>query len=1052
MQSAQAGKNRESENAINFAIAVAKNCGEHEIFIALSEYFPKSLENIREKFRGILPAENIRVWSAPGSIRLDNPNNIVWNRVAEIIREGFLGALNPDLVHLCSVTQGYEEDVISGVVDNNGVNNISVMLLEGADFYTSIENNKDQNYSRYLKNNLSKLRSNSLVFVDSEITSHYLRKNFDIPSSNIIELKGSEVSDWNEAAIKTISSWELWVDINKIKKQNINFLQKKKMAYVSPMPPIKSGIADYSAELIIHLSEYYEIQVIDCTIMDEVCNSHDYKSIEWLRENSDGFDRIIYHFGNSPYHHGLVKLIEDIPGIAVMHDFYLGHLLQYIEGTGEIENAWRRALYDAHGYRAVKASYLSKEYEKLAFEYPVNFNIVKNATGIVVHSEYAKSLAKKFYGENISKDWHVIPLIRKPAQKIEKNIARKLLGIDSGVFLVASFGHLGLLKQNKKLIEAWNASSLSQSANCKLVFVGENSKDEYGLELKKAIIDNHLADQIRMTGYVSTEEYELYLSAADLAVQLRTLSRGETSAAVYDCLSYGLPLIVNANGSMRELNKEYVSIISDNFAELELVRALEAHWGDVDSKFRTGTCSIELLTKNNSGKKCAQLYFESIEKSYEDKSVTTLETARKVVEYTRHSFEDSELVRISSHIAKSLMTTKRQKSIFVDVTVTYGNDYKTGIQRVVRALLLALIESPPDGYRIEPVYITSNGGSWHIRHAHKYTLEMLGCGVDGFSDDPVDVGLGDIMLLLDFSSGFIVEPESSQGLFSNYRNFGVKVWTFIYDLLPISLPSSFPPFMQGYHQRWLEIISSFDGAICISKAVSEEYIDWRDRNGFHEIDKLPFITKWLHLGADIASSSPSIGLPENASNVLKKLTSSITFLMVGTVEPRKGHLQVLEAFNILWEKGEDISLCIVGKRGWNDSIGVMEKTSIQLTKNKQVGKRLFWIEHASDEYLERIYSSSECLICASYGEGFGLPLIEGANHGISIIARDIPVFHEVAGDGAYYFSAKTSEELASQLSEWISLYGNGVAPKSSDIKHITWRECGDLLGSYLTNY
>ena len=69
--------------------------------------------------------------------------------------------------------------------------------------------------------------------------------------------------------------------------------------------------------------------------------------------------------------------------------------------------------------------------------------------------------------------------------------------------------------------------------------------------------------------------------------------------------------------------------------------------------------------------------------------------------------------------------------------------------------------------------------------------------------------------------------------------------------------------------------------------------------------------------------------------------------------------------------------------------------------------------------LEQVYDSADALLAASEGEGFGLPLIEAAQHGLPIIARDIPVFREVAGENAYYFSGKDPQTLTEALRNWL---------------------------------
>ena len=111
-----------------------------------------------------------------------------------------------------------------------------------------------------------------------------------------------------------------------------------------------------------------------------------------------------------------------------------------------------------------------------------------------------------------------------------------------------------------------------------------------------------------------------------------------------------------------------------------------------------------------------------------------------------------------------------------------------------------------------------------------------------------------------------------------------------------------------------------------------------------------------------------------------------------------------------------------------------------LRSHSEVGKRLFWLEGISDDYLDKIYAASTCLIAASEGEGFGLPLIEAARHKLPIIARDIPVFREVAGENAFYFSGASPKGLATAVRQWLSLNAEGKAPSSEGISVLTWAE------------
>ena len=188
------------------------------------------------------------------------------------------------------------------------------------------------------------------------------------------------------------------------------------------------------------------------------------------------------------------------------------------------------------------------------------------------------------------------------------------------------------------------------------------------------------------------------------------------------------------------------------------------------------------------------------------------------------------------------------------------------------------------------------------------------------------------------------------------------------------------------------------------------------------------------------NSIPTRGLPDSANHVLKELTYRPTFLMVGTLEPRKGHIQTLAAFDLLWKLGVKVNLVIVGKQGW-----MVEALIEAFRSHFELNRRLFWLENISDEYLEKLYAASACLIAASEGEGFGLPLIEAAQQKLPIIARDIPVFKEVAGGHAFYFDGKAPEDLARAIREWLSLFEAGQHPKSDKMPWLTWRESASRL-------
>jgi glycosyltransferase involved in cell wall biosynthesis len=158
-----------------------------------------------------------------------------------------------------------------------------------------------------------------------------------------------------------------------------------------------------------------------------------------------------------------------------------------------------------------------------------------------------------------------------------------------------------------------------------------------------------------------------------------------------------------------------------------------------------------------------------------------------------------------------------------------------------------------------------------------------------------------------------------------------------------------------------------------------------------------------------------------------------TFLMVGTIEPRKGHAQALAAFEQLWAAGENIGLIIAGKPGWSTET-LLERLRI----HPEAGSRLHWLQQPGDADLARLYAGASGLLVASEGEGFGLPIVEAARAGLRVLARDIPVFREIAGDHAVWFSGLDATPLAAALRQWLAMEKTGQLPSIKKMPVLSW--------------
>ncbi|MGJ7508106.1 glycosyltransferase [Variovorax sp. GT1P44] len=846
----------------------------------------------------------------------------------------------------------------------------------------------------------------------------------------------AEKFTWSKSARRALDGLELLYDRSKSPQRKApgHRRLRPRLGYVSPLPPQRSGIASYSTELLPELAQHYDIELVnDLKKVDDalLAASFPLRSVDWFRENHSEFDRVLYHFGNSEFHEHMFDLLAEIPGTVILHDFYLSGVQAYREMHLEREFAWAEALYESHGYLAVAERYRAEDIADVVFKYPCNFDVIAHAQGVIVHSQYSIDLARQWFDESASRDWALVPLLRvlPHSDDNERASARAELGLEPGDFLVCAFGLLGPTKLNHRLLDAWMASALATDPRCHLVFVGDKDATVYGTGIDQRIATTR-NPRIRITGWASSEEFHRYLVAADLAIQLRTQSRGETSATVLESMSRGIATVVNANGSMASLPPEAVAILPDDFSDAQLIHALEDLWRNPSARLALGTRARQAIESLHAPAACARGYVDAIERFAARASYGRCGLI-EAVRASDRPIDEVDAAQLATAIAFTLQPLAPIRQLFVDVSELVQRDAKSGIQRVVKALLRALLDAPPAGYRIEPVY--AELGRHGYRYARKFTLGVLGCPVDALQDAALDFGPGDLFVGLDLQPHLV--PEQRE-YYRQLRHAGVRVEFVVYDLLPILLAKRFAAGAAENHARWLRVVAENDGAICISKAVADELSSWLTENvpaqQFRNLSVRAF-----QLGADLDSALPTTGMPTNAPQTLSAISSLPSFLMVGTLEPRKGQLAALNAFEQLWAKGEQVGLVIVGKQGW-----MVDELAERLRRHRELGKRVFWIEDASDAYLEKLYGASTCLLAASEGEGFGLPLIEAAKHGLPILASDLPVFREVAGTYAYYFEGDSSL-LAAAVVEWLALFRRSEHPRSEKMRFLTWQQSAE---------
>lgn len=338
----------------------------------------------------------------------------------------------------------------------------------------------------------------------------------------------------------------------------------------------------------------------------------------------------------------------------------------------------------------------------------------------------------------------------------------------------------------------------------------------------------------------------------------------------------------------------------------------------------------------------------------------------------------------------------------------------SGIGRVVNRLTFELLKRPPQGLAVTPV--RADDDLQHFRLARRYQASLLGEVFVG-KEELVHLRRGDHFFAMDLNHTLVHRTA----FLNRVRQTGGRLSGLVYDLLPMQRPDWFPPGLAEFHNSWFDAVSQFDDLVCISRTVAEDVrSELQQRMPGHKHPRV----SWFHLGCELPTK-PKGELPQ-------QLSDRPTVLLVSILWKRKGHEQTLDAFEQLWNAGENVNLVFAGQNGW----GVDQLIS-RLTDHPENGKRLFWFNGPDDGLLGQLYSRCTGVLVASEGEGFGLPVVEALAHKRPVLVRDLPIFREIAGDRVTYFRADKSDQLAQALHNWIAPISR-IMPCEDPVPPLSW--------------
>jgi glycosyltransferase involved in cell wall biosynthesis len=362
-----------------------------------------------------------------------------------------------------------------------------------------------------------------------------------------------------------------------------------RVAYYSPLPPERSGIADYSALLLPALEQRMDVTVVP----------------RGATKQPRGSDIALYHVGNNPDAHGwIVDALERRRGLVVLHDFVLHHLIAgltlgrgdndgYLNAMQRDAGALGRML--AHG---VVDHLLPPIWEERAQDFPLAGEVLRRADGVICHSRYVERLARE-YGYN-GPIW-VVPMPAWPSVKLGARL------VPEGRFpVVACLGHLNVAKRVPQLIDAFE-SVRRKFPDALLVLAGSAAP---GLRLDAA----SLGDGVLRLDHQDEQDLWQLLADCDVCVSLRWPTMGETSGMALRALSLGKPLVVSDAGWFSELPDSVAAKVPVDELEVPTLAAFLVQLAEDDELRETmGAAAAEYARREHDLDRVADLYVAALE-------------------------------------------------------------------------------------------------------------------------------------------------------------------------------------------------------------------------------------------------------------------------------------------------------------------------------------------------------------------------------------------------------------------------------------------------------
>jgi glycosyltransferase involved in cell wall biosynthesis len=350
-----------------------------------------------------------------------------------------------------------------------------------------------------------------------------------------------------------------------------------RLAWFSPLPPQRTGVADYCAGLLPYLAAEAKVTlfVSDPAAVDEELRARFplRPQAAFARERWR-YDMALYHLGNSLFHQEIYAALRCYPGVTVLHELVLHNLIaRTTVEAGDFAAYAREVAYEQGTAGVARARQAQRQGASLSpFEWPLCGRAVDASVGLIVHSQAARqALLARHPLARVAHIDHFVCLPPLP----EAEAARARLGLPADAFIVATCGYLAPHKRLDVVLAAF-ARLRRRHADALWLLAGEPAPGCGGLE--EEIGRAGLGGAVRQLGYLPLDGLWDALAAADVCVSLRQPTAGEASGSVLRAMALGRPTIVSEVGWYAELPADTCVRIRHDGTEVEQLADWLERW------------------------------------------------------------------------------------------------------------------------------------------------------------------------------------------------------------------------------------------------------------------------------------------------------------------------------------------------------------------------------------------------------------------------------------------------------------------------------------------